>query len=122
MLHRKRILIVEDEPLIAFDLEQVVKQYGGLVVGPAYTLAPALDFAGTQALDGAILDVQLQGKLATPIIACLSRRGIPCVIHTGRHDPSLTSEWPDIPVINKPALPEHVITLLKVQMDKAAQS
>lgn len=120
MLEGKRILIVEDEPLIAFDLEVAVKVHSGSVIGPAYSIVEAMSFAEHEQLQGAILDLNLKGSIATSVLKCLLRRGIPCVVHTGQ----LTTDLDDlrVPIINKPALPEAVIAALLGEMAKPGHS
>ncbi len=122
MLHGKRILVVEDEPLIALDLEAAILEWQGVVVGPAQSLADAIRLASTEPLHGAILDLRLRNEPATDVIHCLLQRGIPCVVHTGQADASLAKIWPHIPVIDKPALPETVLAALVDQLEKSAQS
>lgn len=112
MLAGKRILIVEDEPLIALDLESTVIDNQGIVVGPVGSIAQAHSVAETEAIDGAILDLRLAGELALSVAECLRARKIPFVVHSGQADTTLPSSWPAVPVISKPALPEAVIALL----------
>jgi DNA-binding response OmpR family regulator len=108
-----RILIVEDEPLIAIDLESAVRDQQGDVVGPVHSLADAIPIAEAEDLHGAILDVRLMDGTADPIIACLLRRGIPLVIYTGEADDLMAANWPGIPIVGKPASPEDVIATLE---------
>ena len=75
------VLVVEDEFLIAWDLEQLLERHGWRVLGPAATVAQALHL-----LDGgsqpavALLDVNLRGELVTPVAAVLRARGVPFVL------------------------------------------
>ena len=112
MLAGKRILIVEDEPLIALDLESTVIDHEGIVVGPIRSIAQATLIAKTEAIDGAILDLRLGGELALSVAECLCARKIPFVIHSGQADTTLPRNWPAVPMISKPAPPEKVIALL----------
>jgi DNA-binding response OmpR family regulator len=112
VLAGKRILIVEDEPLIALDLESTVIDHKGIVVGPVGSIAQANLIAETEALDGAILDLRLGGELALSVAERLGARQIPFVIHSGQADTTWPRNWPAVPVIGKPALPEAVIALL----------
>lgn len=117
----KRILVVEDEPLIALDLEAAIKESRGIVVGPAQCLADALRLASSEPLHGAIVDLRLRNEPASDVIHCLRQRGVACVVHTGQSDATLAISWPDIPVIDKPALPEAVLAVLAEQMKKSSQ-
>jgi DNA-binding NarL/FixJ family response regulator len=118
----KKILIVEDEPLIAFDLEAAIRDRQGDIVGPAHTLADAVRIAEVADIDGAILDVRLKDGGIEAVLACLLRRDIACVIHTGEADAAIAGAWPDIPVVGKPALPEVVLAALTTAMGRGPQS
>ncbi|NKE44041.1 PAS domain-containing protein [Roseomonas frigidaquae] len=84
-LRQKRILVVEDEPLVAMDVEAILHGLGCEVVGPAATLAEALRLAEQEAghLDGAVLDVNLGGHAAFPVANLLVQRDVPVVFATG---------------------------------------
>lgn len=96
-----RILLVEDEPLIAFALEDLVLDLGYRVVGPAYNLTEALDLAETAAFDGAILDVNLNQQQSFPVAGILQGRGIPFLFATGYAEGGL-SGLEEAAVIAKP--------------------
>ena len=95
-----RILVVEDEPVVARCLEDMLLDFGCVVIGPAASLAEGLRLAETEALDAALLDVNLAGARSYPIAALLKARGIPYVFATGYG--ALTEEAGDAPVIEKP--------------------
>jgi CheY-like chemotaxis protein len=79
-----RVLLVEDEFLIAEDLASVLSAAGATVVGPAYTVAGALSLIESgDALDGAVLDVNLKGEAVFPVADALLSRSIPFVFTTG---------------------------------------
>jgi CheY-like chemotaxis protein len=81
----RRILLVEDEPLVALDVEETLRGLGCQVVGPAATLAEALRLVeGAAPLpDAAVLDVNLGGQAAFPVADLLVRQGVPVVFATG---------------------------------------
>jgi DNA-binding response OmpR family regulator len=118
VLSGKRILIVEDEPVIALDLESAIRDQHGLVVGPIDTIAEALRTAREETLHGAILDLRLRQGLALPVAEVLRTRQIPFVIHSGQAEITIPRGWPDVPTISKPAAPERVIALLAALIDK----
>ena len=62
-LKGKRILVVEDEALIAVMVEDMLADLGSLVVGPAATIEAALELARREAIDAAILDVNVRGDI-----------------------------------------------------------
>ena len=78
--------------------------------------------AGTETIDGAILDLRLYGELSLTVADCLRARKIPFVIHSGQADTTLPRNWPAVPMIGKPALPEAVIDLLSRVMRASHKS
>ncbi|NBB71770.1 MAG: response regulator [Alphaproteobacteria bacterium] len=79
----KRILLAEDEFLIALTAEDALVALGAVVIGPAYSLATGLTLAAAAALDGAVLDVNLNGEDSRPVAELLARRCVPFVLATG---------------------------------------
>lgn len=79
----KRILVVEDEPLVAMLAEDMLLELGYAVVGPASNLGDALDLASRAKFDAAVLDVNLNGKRSDAVAGLLRSKGIPFVIATG---------------------------------------
>lgn len=79
----KRILLVEDEVLIALDAEDILVGAGYEVVGPANTLDGALTMAAREVLDAAVLDVNLGGTYVWPVAEALVARRIPFLLLTG---------------------------------------
>ena len=112
MLQGLRILIVEDEPLIALDLETGIIDHQGVVVGPANTIIGALRLIDDGDVHGAIIDLRLKDGSALPVAERLSAAGTPFVIHSGQADVMLAGAWPNVPVIGKPAPTEAVIAAL----------
>jgi CheY-like chemotaxis protein len=83
----KRILVVEDESLIAMLLEMALQDEGCIVVGPASRVAEALELAGDgQHLDGALLDVNLGGEAVFPVAEALASRAVPFLLLSGYGD------------------------------------
>ena len=97
----KRILIVEDEPLIAMMLEDFLDALDHQVAGTADTVASALELIGE--CDGAILDVNLRGgEQSWPIADKLAEAGIPFIIATGGGGDSIAEAHRGRPVLAKP--------------------
>lgn len=78
-----RLLLVEDEPVIAFALEDLVEELGYGVVGPAFKLTDAMAIAAEGEFEAAILDVNLNEEPSFPVADILSNRGIPFLFATG---------------------------------------
>lgn len=102
-LHGRRILVVEDEYLLADDLRQTLESLGIEVVGPVATVAQALELLESeQAPDGAMLDVNLQGDAVFPVLDLLRERAVPFVLTTGYDGWALPAAYADAPRCVKP--------------------
>ena len=88
-LHGVRILVVEDNFLAAEVVRDLLESSGCAVVGPVGRIADALRLAEQEALDGAILDVNLNGERCFPIALVLRQRGVPFVFLTGYDDEAI---------------------------------
>ena len=122
MLKGRTILIVEDEPLVAFDLADLVEDQGGTVVGPVPTVREGLSLIDTSAAAGAILDANLEDSDVTQLALALIERGMPFVIYTGTGLPdALARLHPDLPVVIKPAQTRLVLEALdrRIEMGPA---
>lgn len=83
-MKQRRILVLDDEMLVAMMLEDMLADLGFEVVGPVATLEAALPLARNEPLDCAILDLNLgRGVLSTPVAEALNARGIPFLLATG---------------------------------------
>lgn len=109
-LQGARILVVEDEPFIAFDLKMAIEDAGAAAIGPASTVAEALDLIAHEAVDGAILDVNLPDGTIAPVLAALSGRAS-MVVHTGVGLPDEVRRLhPSVPVFTKPTDPAVLLS------------
>lgn len=97
-----RVLVVEDEMTIALLLEDMLLDLGHEVVELAMRLPRALEVARSEAMDLAILDVNLDGRPSFPVAEVLDARGVPFIFATGYGPGGLTQEFRDRPVIKKP--------------------
>ena len=99
----RRILIVEDESLVAMLLETILEDMGCVTVGPIASIDEALTLlADAPALDGALLDVNVAGREIFPVAETLKARGVPFVFSTGYGQGGLPDAWRDHPTIQKP--------------------
>jgi len=108
---RKLVLLVEDEPLIALDIEQHLRKSGARVIAAA-NLEAALSMATHPHLSAAIVDLRLGQDSAIALCRRLVARSIPFIVHTGYAADAVQQEWPTIPVIQKPATPQMLIAFL----------
>lgn len=109
---KPRILIVEDEFLIADLIREIVEECGCEVVGPFGTLMEALHACQSADADAAIVDLVLHGDFAYPLADALSRRGIPFGFATGRDTAAIESAWEQRPFLGKPFAAEEVRQLI----------
>jgi CheY-like chemotaxis protein len=99
---RLRILIVEDEMLVAMNIEDMLLDLGHEVAGIASRLAPALSLAGEASIDAAMLDVNLAGENSFPVADLLAARGIPFVFATGYGVQGIEERYRGRPLLQKP--------------------
>ena len=99
-----RVLIVEDEALVALQLEDMLADLGCAIIGPASRVGQALDLLGRQTVDAAVLDLNVGGELVYPVADALARRGLPYIFATGYGAAGLTMPYRRRPVLQKPFL------------------
>jgi DNA-binding response OmpR family regulator len=103
--HKPLVLILEDEALIAFDLQDGLRDAGYEVAGPFTTCAAALSWLQAATPATAILDTALKDGSCREIALELTRREVPFLIYSGYHeDNQLQSEFPHVIWIEKPVL------------------
>jgi len=113
LLEGKRILVVEDEPLVAMLLEEMLLDCGCEVVGPAYSLLQGSRLAESEALDAAVLDVNLNGELSHGIAEVLQARGVPFAFATGYGSPPPMAIDSGAPVLQKPYPADRLEAVLR---------
>ena len=100
---RLRILLAEDELLVAMDIEATLQGLGCEVIGPVATVAEVERLADCVGLDGAVLDVNLRGMRVFPALPRLLARGLPVLLSSGYEESSLfPDEFRHLPVLVKP--------------------
>ena len=102
LLGGRRILIVEDEWLVAQDMGDMVEELGGAVVGPAGKLAQGLALAQSEELAGAILDVNLNGENTFALADRLLANNVPVIFVTGYDVKMLPERYSDVYRLAKP--------------------
>ena len=108
-----RVLVVEDEMLIALDLADLVEGGGGVVMGPAASVKDALKLVEQDAPDAAILDVNLADGEVTPVLDALLARKVPVLLYTGGGATAeILLRKPDIAIIRKPARSGQILSSL----------
>ncbi|HEY8189080.1 MAG TPA: response regulator [Micavibrio sp.] len=109
-----RVLVVEDEPMLAFVFKTMLEDAGGEVVGPANRIQSALDLIHNNGFDCAIMDVRLDGQTAYPLAKELTQRRIPFVFITGNSADTLPSEYQHKPMLLKPVGCRELISVINV--------
>ncbi len=98
----ERILIVEDEPLIAMMLSDWVIELGKLPVGPAGRVSEALELIGSTSVDAALVDVNLRHERSDAVAAMLAERQIPFALTTGESGDSHYPQHGHLATLPKP--------------------
>ena len=96
------VLIVEDEPLIALGIHAALSATGASIIAGTNG-AEALDLIHNAEISVAVLDINLGDRDCSAACRALSRRRIPFLFYTGYPDAEVLKEWPDTPVLIKPA-------------------
>jgi len=99
---RRRILLVEDEILIAMSMVQTLGYLDFDVIGPFATVKDALAAVECEAIDAAILDINLAGEMVYPVATELQARSVPFVFMTGYGSEAGTGPFPEAQVFQKP--------------------
>jgi CheY-like chemotaxis protein len=98
-----RLLVVEDEYILATELTHALEGEGVEVIGPASCVKDALELLATQdKIDGAVLDINLRGHKVYPIAETLRRRSVPFVFTTGYEAWIIPEVYQDVPRLEKP--------------------
>jgi DNA-binding NtrC family response regulator len=119
-LSGRRVLVVEDEAIIAMELQAVFEAAGAVVVGPAHTVKAALACASAADISAAVLDLRLGLEPVGPVAELLAHRGVPFLFYSGQpvNDP-LRQVWPRVAFLAKPALARQltaaVVRLLETE-------
>ena len=107
------ILVVEDDLLIAMEMEEFLSGLGCNVVGPIARLDEALA-APTDQLHGAIVDLNLRGELSFPLIEQLRQARVPVICCSGYVElPEMKSQLKDVPTLSKPWTHERLVELMR---------
>lgn len=108
-----RVLLVEDQMIVAMQIEDMLRAVGCKVVGPVGTLQAAIALAHEEALDAAVLDINLDGEEVYPAAEELHARGVPFMFATGYGQSTLPEKWRDQPRLSKPFGREALEQLLR---------
>ena len=99
-----RVLVVEDEALVALQLEDMLSELGCRVVGPASRVGQGLDLLTTETVDAAVLDLNVAGELVYPVAKSLADQGHPFIFVTGYGASGVAADYRDRQILQKPIL------------------
>ena len=109
----RRILIVEDNFTIAAAITRILKTTGAQIIGPVGTVSDALALiAGSERIDGAVLDVDLRGEMVYPVANALLAISVPMVFLTGYDDTFIEPGYANVPRMQKPVGVERLMRAL----------
>ena len=108
----RRIFVVEDSPVVADDSAEILQELGCTVIGPAGTMASALQLAEAEEFDAAIVDLNIRGGKSFAVLKILQARGIPFLVTSGYADWTMPEEWMERPRLPKPYTPDMLRTKL----------
>jgi DNA-binding LytR/AlgR family response regulator len=117
-LKGRRLLIAEDEYMVALDLAEFFEDAGAEVIGPVGSLKDALALVASEGgrLDGALLDVNLRNDKVYPVADALSAAGVPFVFATGYGDHAIPEAYSNVPRCDKPVDRHQLARLLSKAM------
>lgn len=118
-----RIMVVEDEVLIAMEIQATLEDGGAEVLGPFHSLASALDCADNGHFSAAVLDMRIGRDSITPVARRLVARGIPFLFYSGQplSDP-VRAEWPNSLTISKPASANTLVQAVASLIDSGTRA
>lgn len=112
----RRVMIVEDELLIAMLIEDTLAEQECVVIGPFASVSDALEAARTETLDLAVLDVNLRGEKVYPVAEVLAERGVPFVLLSGYGKDAVPDDRPRWRTCTKPFDPRDLVAILAEQI------
>ena len=107
-----RVLVVEDDCLIAMELAAELQELGHVVIGPCTSVEQGIALSGDANLDAAILDIRVSDGLIYPLAEALQERHIPFVFATGYDADGVPEEFRQVPLVRKPFTAEQLMSEL----------
>jgi DNA-binding response OmpR family regulator len=113
-----RVMVVEDEFLIAMLIEDALLEQGCVIVGPFTSVTDALKAAKATPVDLAVLDVNLRGEKVYPVAEVLSARRIPFLLLSGYGSDAIPAEHPEWQAVSKPFIVTELVAKLADQINR----
>jgi DNA-binding response OmpR family regulator len=111
-LNGKRIVVVEDDFILATDICRTLRNLGATVLGPAPTPFYAMHLIGRKKVDAAVLDVRLHGTNVFEVADMLHEQGVPIIFATGADRATMPGRFHHSPILEKPFDQKHLVTQL----------
>jgi CheY-like chemotaxis protein len=118
----RRILLVEDEYMIAADLASFLERHGASIVGPFKSVASALAALDGEAIDAAVLDINLGGERVYPVADALIARNVPIVFATGYDELLMDRPYLGLPRCSKPIDKAALLQILQRTLNPPGSS
>ena len=113
-----RVLVVDDEPVIALEIEYVLTKAGAAVVGPVGVVAEALELVKDETLSAAVLDVRLAGESIDAVAEALCDHDVPFIFYSGQVETDATLyRWPRATYVAKPAPARRLVEAVRGIVD-----
>lgn len=109
-LNGKRIVVVEDDYLLANDICRELRELGATVLGPAPTAFYAIQLIGSKRIDAAVLDVRLHGATVFEVADLLKSQGVPILFATAYDRKSIPDRFSKAPLLEKPLDRERLMS------------
>jgi DNA-binding NtrC family response regulator len=119
-LKGKRILIVEDSPVVGPFTADLLGELGCKVVGPAPNMAVGRALIDSEKIDAALVDVHIRGERVFPLCEALAAKGVPFVLTSGYADWNMPEKWRDRPRLQKPYTLDQIGEALKRLLSASA--
>ena len=116
-LEGRRILVVEDSPVVAPFTAELLEELGCKLVGTAPNIAAARQLIEAGGFDAALMDVHIRGERVFPLCQILDAKGIPFIFTSGYADWHMAEKWHDRPRLQKPYTLKQVESALKALFD-----
>jgi CheY-like chemotaxis protein len=120
ILAGRRLLVIEDEPLVALDLVAGLEEAGAEIVGSAGTVEEALQLIESASIDAVLLDANLRGRPVDDLAAALTRKNVPFVFVTGYGQESLPRSFSTAPMLAKPFSREQLLRAVAPLIEPSA--
>jgi CheY-like chemotaxis protein len=119
-LARRRILIVEDSPVVGPFTADLLQELGCIAIGPAPNLAIGRQLIESEQIDAALVDVHIRGERVFPLCDALAAKNVPFVLTSGYADWNMPEKWQDRPRLQKPYTLGEVEKALKTVLGASA--